>query len=329
MTGSEGEAGNAVETESGAETEAPAPSETASRFGVQTVYADQSAPAQARPAVPPALLFIALGIVALIGLGVFVAVRSKAPAAPVAFQDLGAGISNATGLKGNLKARWQDKAAQYQLKIEPIDPLESAGFSYVAANPPAPLFLHVKLLDATGFAVCGKDILFPFDPSSPGEQNRERGQDIFQTALGDDGLVAAVSAQGTLPCTAAQYKQIVYWDLSTNFPTLAGQDQLMKQAAQRKAQQEAQKRRALQRQKAPRSAFYTEGDDRVSGYDASRKMLQTGLGRNFLVSGSAAQSTASLWAANRVLFHYRCDQRSRCVLTHAGGTESLSVLALQ
>ena len=67
----------------------------------------------------------------------------------------------------------------------------------------------------------------------------------------------------------------------------------------------------------------------MTGYDASRKMLQTGLGRSFLVSGSAGQSTASAWAANSVLFHYKCDQRSRCVLTHAGGTDSLSVFALQ
>ena len=103
----------------------------------------------------------------------------------------------------------------------------------------------MKLLDATGFAVCGKDILFPFDAASPGEQDRERGHDILQSSPGDDGKVMAVSAQGTLPCTAAQYKQIVYWDFSTNFPTLAEQDELMKQPAQLKARQEAQKRAAL------------------------------------------------------------------------------------
>lgn len=320
MTGTDREAGSGVEIEAEAEASSAATAGDANT-------ADQPAPASAR--VPPVLLFVLVGIGLLVVLTVFVSARIKSSAAPSEFQDLGAGISNATGLRGSLKARWQDKTAQYQLKLEPIDPLQSAGFSYVTANPPAPLSLHVKLLDATGFAVCGKDILFPFDAGSPGEQERERGHDILQSSPGDDGKVMAVSAQGTLPCTAEQYKQIVYWDFSTNFPTLAEQDELMKQPAQLKMRQEAQRRAALLRQKAPRSAFYTEGDDRVTGYDAPRKMLQTGLGRSFLVTGSAGQSAASVWAANSVLFHYKCDQRSRCVFTHAGGTDSLSVFALQ
>lgn len=322
MTGSDGEAGKTVES-----VEATAPSETAAAFGVQQHYVDPSGEEIMPPSAPPMLLFIILGVAAMIGLGVFVGVRAKSSASPGAFQDLGAGVSTATGLQGNLKARWQDKGAQYELKIEPIDPLQSDGFSYVVGNPPAPLSIHVKLLDATGFAVCGKDVLFPFD--GPGEQDRERGQDVLQSSVGADGKVMAVTAQGTLPCTAAQYKQIVYWDLSTNFPTLAEQDELMNQTSQLKARQDSHKRAARLRQKAQRSAFYTEGDDRVTGYDAPRKILETGLGRDFLVSGSAGQSTASAWAANSVLFHYRCDQRSRCVLTHAGGTESLSVFALQ
>lgn len=325
MNGSDGEAGKAAVSAE----EATAPSDLPGGSGVQTIYVDQAAePARARRAAPPALLFVVLGIVGMIGLGVFLTARSKSAAAPQPFQDLGAGISNATGLRGNLKARWQGKAAQYQIKIEPIDPLQSAGFSYVVADPPAPLSIHVKLLDATGFAVCGKDILFPFDAGSADEQSRERGQDVFQSSLGDDGKVAAVTAQGSLPCTPEQYKQIVYWDLSTNFPTLAEQDDLMNHTSELKAKQEARKRAALLRQKTPRSAYYTEGDDKVTGYDAARKILQTGLGRSFLVGG-AGQATAGAWAANEALFHYRCDQRSHCVLTHAGGADSLSVLALQ
>lgn len=323
MTGVDGESGKAVETE----VEPAAPAETAGDLGVQSVYIDGSAaPPVTKPPVPPALLLGFLGVAAIMGLVLLVVVRAKSSATPGVFQDLGAGISNAAGLRGSLKARWQDKAAQYQLAFEPLDPLQSAGFSYVVAHPPAPLFLHLKLLDGTGFTLCGKDILFSFD--GPGEKERERGQDIFQASPGDDGTVIKVTAQGTLPCTAEQYKQIVYWDFSTNFPTLAEQDELMTHVGRLNARQEAQRRAAL-RQKAQRSAFYTEGDDRVTGYDAQRRLLQTGLGRNFLVTGSAAQSTASVWAANSALFHYRCDQRSRCVLTHAGGTESLSVFAQQ
>ena len=196
----------------------PVSPEPTSDFGVQEVYVDGSEPAKPPSPAPRPVVFVVVGIAAVIGLGVLFAVRSIPPSGPQPFQNLGAGVSNATGMKGNLQVRWQNKAAQYILKMEPIDPLQSDGFSYVVANPPAPLFLRVKLLDATGFAVCNKDILFPFDPGSPGEAARERGQDVFQSSMGDDGTVMAVSAQGTLPCTAAQYKQIVYWDLPPIFP---------------------------------------------------------------------------------------------------------------
>lgn len=295
----------------------------------QTIGGQKARPAAAKLPVSPRLLLVGVGITALAGLCVLAVVRSRPSAGPVPFQDLGAGISNATGLRGGLKARWQGGAAQYQLEIEPIDPLQSAGFSYVAANPPGPLLLRLKLLDATGFAVCGKDVLFPYDPSSPGEADRERGQDLLQSSIGPDGKVLSMSAQGILPCTPAQYKQVVYWDFSTNFPALAEQDELMNSAEQHKTRQEADRRAALRRRKTPRSAFYMEGDDWMIAYDASRHVLQTRLNRDFLVTGPAQQSMASLWAGSGALFHYKCDQRSHCALTRAGGGQSLSVTALQ
>jgi hypothetical protein len=258
----------------------------------------------------------------------FIAVRGYKPSAgPAAFQDLGKGISNVTGLKGSLKARWVSNAAQYQLQIEPIDPLESAGFSYVTANPPEPLVLHMKLMDATGYTVCGKDVLFPFNQSSPHEADRERGQDLLQTAVGDDGKVVSLSVQGTLPCTLEQYKQVDYWDFSTNFPTLAEQDELRKRPAELKAKLEAQRRALHDRQKEADLAFYAEGEDQVAAYDTSHNVLRTQLSRKFLVTGQGQQTEASLWANNSVLFRYKCDQHSRCIL--AGGGQSLSVTSLQ
>ncbi len=269
-----------------------------------------------------------LGIAAATGMCLIGVTGCRLSGAPASFQDLGAGISHTTGLRGSLKTRWVGQAAQYELEIEPIDPLQSAGFSYVVANPPEPLVLHMKLLDATGYAVCEKDVLFPFDPSSPGEADRERGQDLLQTAVGDDGKVVSLSVQGILPCTPQQYKQVDYWDFSTNFPAIAEQDELTKRAAELKVRQEAQKRASLARQKATPSAFYMEGEAEVVGYDTSRNVLQTQLGRNFLVTGQAQQSKASQWASSGVLFRYKCDQRAYCLLT-AGGGQSLSVTALQ
>src|SRR5579875_671140 len=90
-------------------------------------------PEQGKAAVFTRLL-ARLGIAAAAGMCLIAAPGCKSSAGPAPFQDLGAGVSNVTGLKGSLKTRWEGKAAQYQLEIEPIDPLESAGFSYVMAN---------------------------------------------------------------------------------------------------------------------------------------------------------------------------------------------------
>lgn len=275
-----------------------------------------------------------LVIAAFVGVCLIGVSGCKLSPSPDEFQELGAGISNVTGLKGHLKTRWQGKAAQYVLEIEPISLLQKAGFSYVMANPPEQLVLHVKLMDKAGYTVCEKDVLFPYGPSSnpgvgPGEADRERGQDLLQSTLGDDGKVVSLSTQGILPCTSDQYKQVDYWDFSTNFPTVDQQDALRKSAAELKARQEAQKRAALERQKAGPSDFYTEGDDQVATYDASRKVLRTQLSRSFLVSSGPGQQTASLWASNGALFRYKCDQRSRCVLISGGGRQSLLVTALQ
>jgi hypothetical protein len=291
--------------------------------------AAQPATGTGTPGLPPRLLMAlgigALGLLCIVGL----ALHLKSTSGPPEFQDLGAGISNATGMKGRLKARWQGNSAQYQLEIEPMDPLQSAGFSFVVANPPGPLVLHMKLLDATGYVVCGKDVLFPFDPSDPGEADRERGQDLFETAVDDSGKVVSLSAQGNLPCTPDQYKRVDYWDFSTNFPAVDEQEQLMKQTADAKKMQEAQERRARARRNAPRSIFYMEGDENVSEYDASRNVLQTSAGREFRVTGASQQATAGVWADTGVLFHYKCDQSAHCVLSRPGGGVSLSVTALQ
>lgn len=294
--------------------------------GVVEVRADRADQAAAEtPARSPRLLAVLGFAVAAGGLCVLALMHfGKPSAAPSAFQDLGAGISNATGLRGSLKARWQGASAQYQLELEPIDPLQSAGFSFVAAHPPGPLFLHMRLLDATGYQVCGKDVLFPLDPSSPGEADRERGHDVLQAAVDDNGKVVSMSAQGTLPCTPQQYKQVDYWDFSTNFPALADQDRLMAQSSDARSRQDA---KAHARRKAQPSAFYLEGDERATGYDASRNLLESGMGRNYRVTGAGQQATAASWADHNALLHYKCDQSSHCELVSAG--QSLSVTALQ
>ena len=55
------------------------------------------------------------------------------------------------------------------------------------------------------------------------ERQFGKARDIFQDQVGDNGEISAFTAQGVLPCTAAQYKQFSYWDFSSNFPTLPQQ----------------------------------------------------------------------------------------------------------
>ena len=239
------------------------------------------------------------------------------------FQQLGAGISNSTGIRGYLQVRWQDNKAQYQVKMESIDPVENPGFSYLVANPPGPMSINLRVLDITGFALCSKQVNFQATGA------KASGDDNFQNILDQDGKVTSTYAQGILPCTADQFRQASYWDFSTDFPTLDKQDALVKKSGIGKARPESDAR-APQRRAAVRNVtlFTTEGDDRATSYDTSRNVLGAGL-RNFLVTRTGDRTFAENWAGNESLFHYRCDQHGRCTLTHAGGAETILVQVLQ
>ncbi len=195
------------------------------------------------------LLFGVLIVAALAAITLIVK-PSSSPKFSSASDDLGAGISQASGLRGHLVTRWQGKA-QYMLKMEPLDPRNAAGFSAVAANPSKAISINIRLLDSAGFALCGKEIDLRFDPahaprtaapsqkssgaaqqanlqaSSQLQKARQSGKDVFENIRGSDGSVEALWAEGELPCSPDQYKKFDYWDLSTNFPTLDEQDALL------------------------------------------------------------------------------------------------------
>ncbi len=263
--------------------------------------------------------------------------------------DLGAGIFKAAGLRGHLITRWSGKA-QYQLEIKPLDPQQSAEFAFVVANPPKPLTLTIRILDAAGFTLCSKAILFHFDPTrvqsasahsshpvgkaaakAAAEQaelqlqlaqelQREQGKDIFQNQLNADGGIEAINAQGDLPCSAKDYKHIDYWDFATDFPTLEEQDALIRNKKEMQDQQTRASWLAAKQKAAKKfvSAFYVQGDEHVSGYDSSRSLLVVGPGRSFFIDRKIDQPVAAGWAADSSLIHYKCDQRASCVLTHSG-----------
>jgi hypothetical protein len=237
------------------------------------------------------------GFAALIAFAVFVvftATKPKDNAPPPG--DLGPGIVAASGLRGHLITRWDGDRKTgklvYQLHVEPMEDRWQEGFSRAVLAPPQPLSINIRLLDATGFALCGKEIPFHFDsknakvqvamPSPVGvngkkltaaERNaayqaarqsavaqmqaaadiREKGKDVFQSQTNSDGLVTAVNVQGALPCSPDQYQKASYWDMNTNFPTLDEQAALLDpRAAARQASASSEEPGAHARKRASR-----------------------------------------------------------------------------
>jgi hypothetical protein len=325
-------------------------------------------PAEKPVVEPPAKkkpnLVLIGGFAALVIFAIFVlfTMRSKSSGPPPG--DLGPGIVAAAGLRGHLDTRWDGNAKTgrlaYQLRIEPMEDRWGAGFSKAITASPVPLSVNIRLLDQTGFALCGKEVDFRFDPRNAAvpvsvspvgangkklslaehnaameaarqsqinqmqaaEATREQGKDIFQNQTTDEGQVTAVNAQGALPCSPDQYKRADYWDFNTNFPTLAEQADLLdpKAAAQRAKELAApgQKRTVAKWG----DGFVIQGDDRVTGYDSVRGLLWAEQ-KTFAIDKRYGQATASAWAGNYTLIHYKCDQHANCALTAAGQSSVL------
>ncbi|HLY43544.1 MAG TPA: hypothetical protein VKR52_20190 [Terracidiphilus sp.] len=296
------------------------------------------------------ILYVGLGVLAVAAIIIllFNLPRKKSDA-----NDLGQGVFNASGLRGHLVTRWAKGKTQYQLQIQPIDPRSNAGFALVAGDPPQPIFVNMRILDSSGFALCGKQIIMRFDPSrefpmlrkasqtggkiSRGlakqqedllilqaeEQDRERGKDIFQNQQGSDGKASSMYSEGVLPCSADQYKHFDYWDFSSNFPTMDEQDRLLKHPKDLLAFNPPEKS-AKKKSSPMQSAYYIEGDDRVLSFDPSSGSLETSMNRRFIVGIKSDQAVAAGWAADVAHFHYKCDQRSNCALMHAGTSAVIS-----
>ena len=268
-------------------------------------------------------LIVLLGLVVLAAGAVLVLSQKGLKSAKAASDtdDLGSGIANASGLRGHLVTRWQGKT-QYMLKIEPIDPRDADRFASVTAHPSKPIAINIRLLDSSGFALCGKEIVLPYEAKNEVQTN---GADVFTNILGSDGKVEALWAQGELPCSPDQYQRFDYWDLSTNFPTLAEQDQSLGHRQKNvDSQQTALEARASARRrlvvKKPLSTFYIEGDDRITSYEPTRGLLVAGPGRSFVIDRKGDQATVADWATDSSLIHFKCDQHANCALRTASGS---------
>jgi hypothetical protein len=262
--------------------------------------------------------------------------------------DLGTIRSDGVGLKGRLFTKWEDKKLEYRLSFEPTYPEQKEEFSYAVNNSPRPLSIGIQFLDSMGFALCTRNILLAYDPgkaasasagagADPGkadgqtvpppdldrlraaESQREKGNDIFQNQTGSDGQVAALSAEGVIPCSKSAYEKATTWSFQPDFPSLAEQSALLKQSKMQVAVEQkavAQKRRPVKA--AAPLRFSIEGDDVIVEYDVSAGILEGSSGENFYIDKDAGQATQAVWQNLPARIHYRCDATAGCTVTRDG-----------
>jgi len=286
------------------------------------------------------LLFSALGAVVALLLAVSIRILFSPPHPQ---DDLGDGVFAAAGLRGHLIAKWEG-SAQYLLRIEPIGMQQRDGFAAVAVAPPRPLSVKIQLMDASGFALCGKQILLKFDPtqsvldkSDAGavptppdaaqlqlrEIERERGNDLFRNETGSDGKIAAIVAQGNLPCSEKEYRRMDSWDFSSDFPLLAEQTALL-QPADSPAKKTS---KSVPSKKGSSGGNFLsapiEGDDVITGFAPSRGVAETRGGRVFIIGGGGLEDYATGWQVFPAAVHFRCDKKAACIITRAGASTVL------
>jgi hypothetical protein len=243
-------------------------------------------------------------------------------------------------LKGRLYINWE-KTLHYRVTFETSDPDQQAGFAFAIANPSHPISIEIQLQNAQGFVLCSREIFLKYDARSAAiaanppnktpaagdlaqlevqERKREQGKDIFQNQISPMGQIVALSAQGDIPCSAKAYESTSQWSFTSNFPSLADQDEILKRQQEIRA-------RAAQRDAANRAAakaaerllpFSTEGDDAIIEFDVSRGVIVTSGRKTYFLDKTSMGNASPVWQDYPVSIHFRCDQSTNCTLMHAG-----------
>ena len=288
----------------------------------------------------PTRVYAAIGVGLGVLLGVIFAAVSLLTGSPEGRHDLGPVTSNATGLKGHLYINWE-KTLHYRLTLETIYPEQQEGFALEVANPPYPLFIEIHLQDDQGLILCSRGIVLKYDALSTAttanhsneppaaidiaqlntqEQEREQGKDIFQNQIAPGGQVVALNAQGEIPCSAKSYEKTTQWNFSTNFPSLAEQDESLELRHEMRGNAG---QRSAAHKKAVKAAekllpFSIEGDDAIVEFDVSRGVIVTSGRNTFFFDKTSTGSADPVWQEYPVSIHFRCDRSSDCTLMHAG-----------
>ncbi len=241
--------------------------------------------------------------------------------------DLGQAVVVGSGLRAHLITELDKKDVHYKLKIEAIALPEQDAFAREAASNSQSFFFNVRVLNAVGDSICGKQIvLLPASSSAA-----HAGADALKRIKGGKGIIESLWAEGTLPCSPEQFARFSYWDFSTNFPSVDDQDRTFgidhraqtdepqndEQAQQMdKARHAAAQRRGTP--KKPQSGFFLQGDDHISAFEPGRNVLTVGPGRSFVVLRASDLGTAAAWADDSALVHYTCDTQANCALRRSG-----------
>jgi hypothetical protein len=284
-----------------------------------------------------ATIGVGLGILLGITLAVFLLTGN-----PEGRNDMGPVISDATGLKGHLYIKWE-KTLHYRLTFETIYPEEQAGFALAVANSPYPLSVEIHLQDAQGVVLCSREIDLKYDAQSAAaiaatppnespaaidfaqleaaEQEREQGKDIFHNQIAPNGHIVALNAQGEIPCSKRAYEKTALWSFTSNFLSLAEQEELLERQQEMRAN--AARRSAAHNRAAAKSAekllpFSIEGDDAIVEFDINRGVIETSGRKTFFANKTIMGSAEPVWQDYPVNIHFRCDQSSNCTLMHAG-----------
>ncbi len=308
----------------------------------------------------PTKFYATAGVGLGILFGVVIATSFWHTSSPEGPYDLGSVTSSAVGLKGHLFTKW-DKKLEYRLTLEPSSQNQQAGFAMAVASPPRPLSIEIHLQNSQGSVLCTTEILLKFDArnaaalatSTSGseagktdahkissdqlaqgidlarleaqEPARELGRDIFQNQIGKDGQIAAIYAQGEIPCSEEAYKDTSSWSFSPNFLSVAEQDELLTRQEEVKAHAARLSAAELgaHAKRTPNSAikllpFSVEGDDAIVEFDTSRGIIETSGRKIFFFDRTGGQGADLRWQDYPVSIHYQCDRSSDCTLTHAG-----------
>ena len=303
---------------------APEADPYAFRTTIEQAQPEPETPPKKPRSIPVATLALEAGVLACAVAMFFAIPMLMKHKPPALFIDMGNRRFDPAGLGGRLIAHWEN-GATYELFIDPLEPQQLDGFRAVAADPPYPLSVVIRLKDAAGLVACQREILLPsptiaFDTSPAGVllPDKTPGGDTVQYVPGADGKLAEIALDGPLSCPEDVYRRFAGWDFTSNFPTVAGQaewfrqEQAVKEASKRHSTAGAGEWRAVvQHLPAP-----IEGDDVIIGDNPKRGTVDTSAGRVFLIIKKSTWARLPEWQFFPAAVHFRSRGRGLRPLSH-------------